>query len=129
MILAAVANVFFHGARHRWEGGPLGLHAMMDVAAPPEREKIEAIIERHQVRLRELGDQAREARRAAYGIFAQRNFERAAYMQALDKMRAANDALQVEIGGVMAEAATQLTADERQKLATKAEQRSKWHEG
>jgi uncharacterized membrane protein len=128
MIVAGIAGAFFHRGSH-WEGGPLGMHAMMSVATPGEREKIEAIIERHQARLDQLGDQARAARRTAYEIFAEPQFDRARYVEALDKMRAADDALKSEVGAMMAEAATQLSPDERQRLASKAERRSRWREG
>lgn len=125
MIIAAIGGMFFHRGRP-WEGGPLGIHAMLDVATPPERAKIQSIVDRHHDRLQDLGDRARAARSAAHEVFAQPNFDRAAYTQALDKMRAADDALKVEVGAMMGEAASELSPEERKQLAAKAERRSKW---
>ena len=128
MILAAVGSMLFHRGRP-WEGGPLGIHAMLDVATPAERAKIEAIVERHHGRLQDLSDRARATRRSAYQVFAQPNFDRTAYTQALDNMRAADDALKAEVGGMMGEAAAELSPEERQQLAARAERRSKWRMG
>lgn len=129
MILAAIATAFFRPFGHRWEGGPLGLHAMMEVAAPSERSRIDDIVQRHRAQLRILGDKARDARVAAYQIFGKPNFDRDAYSKALDQARLANDALQKEVGAMMAEAAAQLSPDERQKLAARAARRPRWHHG
>jgi len=129
MILAAAASLFFHRFHGHWEGGPLGIHAMMDVASSSERAQIENIVQRHRPHLRDLSDKARAARTAAYKIFARPSFDQAAYVKALDQVRLENDALQAEVSVMMAEAASQLSPDERQKLADRAGRHSRWHPG
>ena len=129
MILAALASAFFRPFPHHWEGGPLGLHAMMDIAAPQERARIEDIVERDRPQLKALADRARDARVAAYKIFAQANFSRDAYSKALDQARQANDALQAEVSAMMVDAAAQLSPEERQTLAAQAARKSRWHGG
>ena len=129
MILAAAGSLFFHRFHGHWQGGPLGIHAMMDVASSPERARIEDIVQRHRPHLRDLSDKAWAARTAAYKIFARPTFDQAAYVKALDQVRLENDALQAEVSATMAEAASQLSPDERQKLADRASRRSRWHSG
>lgn len=129
MILAAAASLFVHRFHGHWRGGPLGIHAMMDVASPPERARIEGIVQRHRERLRDLSDKARAARTAAYKIFGLPSFDQAAYVKALDQVRLENDALQADVSMMMAEAASQLSPDERQKLADRAARHSRWHTG
>src|SRR5579872_2928294 len=87
MMLAAATSLFFHSFHGHWKGGPLGIHAMMDVASPSERTQIEGIVQRHRLRLRDLSDKAQTARTAAYKIFAQPSFDQAAYVKALDQVR------------------------------------------
>jgi uncharacterized membrane protein len=111
MILAAAASLFFHRFHGHWEGGPLGIHAMMDVASPQERARIEDIVQRRRPHLHDLSERARAARAAAYKIFAQPSF------------------LQAEVSMMMAEAASQLSPGERQTLAERAGRYSGWHTG
>ena len=129
MILAAAASLFFHRFHGHWEGGPLGIHAMMDVASPQERARIEDIVQRRRPHLHDLSEKARAARAAAYKIFALPSFDQAAYVKALDQVRLENDALQAEVSMMMAEAASQLSPGERQKLAERAGRYSRWHTG
>ena len=126
LIAAAVASSVFHHPRPRWAQGPLGLNALMDAAKPDERSRIEAIIESHKSRLRDLAKNVADERAAALGIFAQPTFDKLQYEKALDQARLANDALQAEVGKMMVEAVSQLSPQERREVAERAH-RSFWH--
>jgi uncharacterized membrane protein len=117
MIVVVIAMHVFHSPRPFWSAGPLGPYSLMRTAAPAERTKIETIVAAHEPRIRELTWQAAQARLAALGVFARPQFSASDYLGALDKVRLSNDALETEVSRLMAEAAAQLSPQERGALA------------
>jgi uncharacterized membrane protein len=126
MIAVVVATGISHGNRPRWASGPLGTDALMDVASPGEQTRIQAIMDAHKLRLRDLSKQVADSHKLAFRIFASDRFDEPAYAKALDGIRNANDAMQVEVSKMMADAAAQLTPAERARLAERTRDRRKF---
>src|SRR5215472_17494219 len=78
--LAAMIAVGVYSASQRnhlrgFAGGPLAPQALMaEVNNPQERAKIQAVIDRHAARMKELRIESVQARGAAFRIFAEPSF-------------------------------------------------------
>jgi uncharacterized membrane protein len=126
MIAVVIAANLLRPPRPPWSGGPLGPYALMAAAEPAERTRIQAVVERHKARIRDLTRQATQARLVAFDLFARQQFHASDYMNALDRVRLSNDALQAEVSKLMTESAAQLSPQERAGLAEKARE---FHKG
>jgi uncharacterized membrane protein len=125
MIAVVITANLLRPPRPPWSAGPLGPYALMAAAEPAERTRIEAIVERHKARIRDLTRQAAQARLVAFDLFARQQFNASDYMNALDKIRLSNDALQAEVSKLMTESAAHLSPQERAGLAEKAREHHK----
>jgi uncharacterized membrane protein len=123
MIAAGVANAIYHAHR---PGNVFGPVALKEYAAPAERTKIDAIIAAHAGKIKELKEASRAAHRAAFEMFADANFDPAAFENSLGKAQDADDALRRELATVTAQSAAQLSQSERQTVAEKARRRFMW---
>ena len=86
-------------------------------AAPAKSDKIEAIIDEHRQRFRELGLSSIDARREAFQVFQAPNFDKKAFDASLDRVQAADAALEKEILVVVSQSAGTLTPEERKAVA------------
>jgi uncharacterized membrane protein len=125
MIGVVIAASILQPPHSPWSAGPLGPRALIAAAEPAERTKIEAIVAAHQSRIRDLTRQAAQARMAAFGVFARPQFVASDYMNALDRVRVSNDALQSEVSKLMVEASAVLSSQERAVLAEKIREHRK----
>jgi len=95
-------------------------------AAPAKADKIKAIMESHHDRFRQLGASSIDARRQAFEVFSQPNFDKKAFDGALGRVQAADAALEKEILSVVSESAVTLTPEERKAVAAEREGRGGW---
>jgi len=127
--LAAMIAIGIYNAvqrnRPRPPGGPLAPQALMAEVGPQERAKIQAVIDRHAARLRELRIEAAQARGAAFRIFEEPSFTPQDFSKALERVRAADTAWQDEAAKMTGESVAQLTPQERQAIAQKIRERAK----
>ena len=100
-------------------GGPLAPQALLEQAQPSEKPKIQAIIDAHAARLRELRTESAQARGAAFRIFAEPSFSAADFAAALGRTRDADVAFEDETIKQMSEVVAQLSPAERQAVADK----------
>jgi uncharacterized membrane protein len=122
MIVAGIVNAMYHARPPRF----FAPEALEQYAAPGERAKIDAIIAAHAGRIKELKEAGRAARRAAFKMFGDPNFDPAAFASALNKTQDADDALRREMSTVTAQSAAQLSPSERQAVAEKSRRRFMW---
>ena len=122
MIVAGIVNAIYHARPPRF----FAPEALEEYAAPAERAKIDAIIAAHAGKIKELKEASKTARRAASKVFADPNFDPAAFVSALNKAQDADDALRREMATVTAQSAAQLSPSERQAVAEKARRRFMW---
>jgi uncharacterized membrane protein len=123
MIVAGIANAI------RMAGHPKGMlapQALLAAASTSERPQIQAVIDAHAARVKELEKAEFTARRAALEVFAQPNLNADEFKKALDAVNAADDAVREEQIAVMDEAATKLSASERAAMTEKAHRRIHW---
>lgn len=104
-------------------GGPLVPQALMKDATADEQDKIQAIMESHAVRVGQLRRAAAQARKEVFRVFASPNFSQSDLQIALEKMRAADTALEEEVTKVIAESAAQLSPAERARVAERVNKR------
>ena len=114
MVVVGIANALHQGGPR---GGPFTPEALTDGAAPAERTKIDAIVAAHAGKISELKQAARAARRTAFKMFSEPNFDPVAFEGALGKAQDADDALRREFARVTAQSAAQLSPAERQAVA------------
>jgi uncharacterized membrane protein len=86
-------------------------------AAPDKSDKIEAIIDAHRQRFRDLSQSSINARRDAFQVFQAQSFDKKAFDASLDRVQSADAALEKEILSVVSESAGTLTPDERKAVA------------
>jgi uncharacterized membrane protein len=123
MIVAGIANAI------RTAGHPKGMlapQALLASASESERPQIQAIIDAHATRTKELEKASFAARKAALEEFGRPNFDSAAFKKALDAVDAADEAVRQEQMAVMNETAAKLSASERKTITDKAHRRIRW---
>lgn len=118
MIAIGIVNAMRFRA-HFPPGGPLAPQAMLEVANPAERPKIQAIIDAHAQHFGDLRKASWDARMAAFRVFTSSGFTQSDFEKALERVHEADSALQQEGISVTAAAAAQLSPDERQAIAAK----------
>jgi uncharacterized membrane protein len=107
-----------HG--ERGAGGEPGrfLTQRMAASLPAEHRPVfEAAMEQHRDRVAQAAAEAREARAMVRDALSREPFDRTALERAFEAVRSRNDALQQEIQAAIADAATNLPPDARQRLA------------
>jgi uncharacterized membrane protein len=122
-----MAGRWFSGPHHRApmaaaERGPAGepnriLQRMAATVPPEHRGAFEAAIAKHHERIVQAATQSREARERVRDILRKEPFDRASLDLAFENVRVHNMALQSEIQAAIAEAASQLPPDARQRLS------------
>jgi uncharacterized membrane protein len=80
---------------------------------PAEKTKIEAILSRHRLRLRELRSDAMRARIESFRILTEHNFDSGAFAKALAQVQTADAAFEAETMTITAESVAALTPQER----------------
>jgi uncharacterized membrane protein len=106
--------------------GALAPHALLAAASESERPQIQAVIDAHEERIKDLQKADLAARKTALEIFARPNLDTVALKKALAAVNDADDAVRKEQIAVMGEAAPKLSAAERQALAERAHRRFRW---
>jgi uncharacterized membrane protein len=125
MIAIGVYNAAQRNRQRATPGGPLAPQALMAEVGPVERAKIQAVIDKHAARLKELRIESAQARGAAFRIFAEPSFTPQDFSAALERVRAADTAWQDEAARMTAESVAQLTPQERQAIAQKIRARAR----
>jgi len=125
MIAIGIYNAVQRNQQRAMPGGPLSPQALMAEVGPAERAKIQAVIDKHAARLKELHIEAAQARGTAFRIFAEPSFTPQEFSQALERVRAADTALQDETAKMIGESVAQLTPQERQGIAQKIRERAR----
>lgn len=119
----------FHGRAHGmelWQFQRALTPQAFQRAAPAKSEKIEAIITSHRAHFRELGQSSIDARRQAFQVFSQPNFDKKAFDDALAHVQAADAALEKEIMSVVSESAVTLSPEERKAVGAERGVREGW---
>jgi uncharacterized membrane protein len=97
-----------------------------------DQEKLDSVIAAHRDAVMKYRDQAIDARAEAFRDFTAAKFDDASYLADLEKMRAADSALEEEAIKSMAETAAKLSPEERQMVADHLKRelwRSRWKMG
>jgi len=98
--------------------GPHAPYALMHLV-PAESDKIKGIVTAHGDRMTTLGHDAMDARHQVMRAFVDPAFSQPAFDQALDRMRAADAALEAEQLKIVSQSVAALTQDERRAAADK----------
>jgi uncharacterized membrane protein len=117
-ILAAVRAAPFIGQ----PAGPLAPGQVMRSLSPERRAQLQAIMRQHRPQLVRLRQQARAARQDTFRAFSAPGFDNAAYAAALEKVSAADSALEDEAVAQAKDLVAALTPDERQKIIANRQQ-------
>ena len=125
MIAIGILNAVVRNHLRAMPGSPLAPQALLSEVTDAERPKIQAVIDAHLPRLRELRKESTEARIDAFRIFAEPTFSQNDFSHALDRVRAADMAVQDEGAKMTADAVAQLTPAERQAIAQKIRERAR----
>ena len=125
MIAIGITNAARRNHLRGFAGGPLAPQALMAEVDPSQRPKIQAVIDRHAARLKELRLESVQARGAAFRVFAEPSFTPQEFSQALERVRAADTAWQDEAAKMTAESVAKLTPQERQQIAQKIRERAR----
>jgi uncharacterized membrane protein len=119
----------FHGRGHGmqlWQMQQSLTPQAFQRAAPAKAAKIESIIGAHRPKFRELGASSIDARRQAFEVFSQPNFDKKAFDDSLARVQATDAALEKEILSVVSESAGTLTPEERKAVAAERGNRGGW---
>jgi len=100
--------------------GALGAHALMRMV-PAETAKIQAVIDSHHQRMRELREQAMQARAESFRALTASEFDAGAFAKSLAAVQNADAALEAESLKVTADSVAVLTPAEREHVAGKVE--------
>ena len=122
-IIAAVVIRAAHRDGVVGAGGVLAPRSVM-AAVPGERERIQAIIDRHAPRVIALRSASVQARREAFMTLAAPDFSQASFVKSLSAVASADGALEHENIAMMAESLAVLTPAERQAIVTRTKARS-----
>lgn len=90
----------------------------LERGAPAKADKIRSIMETHRQRIHELGTASIDARRQAFDVFSQPNFDKKGFDASLARVQAADAALEKEILSVVSDSAVALSPEERQAVAS-----------
>src|SRR5258708_35117639 len=123
-IIAAVVIRAAHRDGVVGAGGVLAPRSVM-AAVPGERDRIQAIIDRHAPRVISLRSVSAQARREAFMKLAAPDFTQAAFLKSLSTVQNADNALEHENIAMMAESLAVLTPVERQAMVTRTKARNR----
>jgi uncharacterized membrane protein len=129
LVAAIVVGVARAIHRHRDPmnaGGMLSPYAVLHEASKEERPKIQAVIDRHRVKVTALRDAAVTARIDAFETFAAPDFTPQRLEASLDKVREADAAVGKEVAATIVESVSLLTPAERKALEDRARRRASW---
>lgn len=96
--------------------GPLNPHVLANLA-PDKRDGIRHIVDAHKPKLQALRREAFEARLAAANQLGSDTYAPAAFATALDRLRAADTALEAEVLSIVEQSAALLSPQERRAVA------------
>jgi uncharacterized membrane protein len=130
MLIPVIAVVIFRAAHHVNQIGSGGVLAPRTVMAemPAERDRIDAIITRHEPKIRMLRAAAADARRDAFRTLGAADYTEDKLRKALAAVADADSALERENIAMMSESLATLTPQERAELVVRAHNRFRfWH--
>ncbi|MBV9991811.1 MAG: periplasmic heavy metal sensor [Alphaproteobacteria bacterium] len=110
---------------HEHDARGLNPMALMRMV-PAEQDRIQAVMDRHHARIRELHQHAMQARRELFGVIAAKDFDRAAFDKAMAEVQSADSAFEAESATVTAESVELLTPEERQSVAEQVRKPRGW---
>lgn len=124
LVISLVVNVILIGfaagfalKHHRGMGRfHLPLHQMTEGMSPPSRELVESIMDKHRPVIRASMREMHRERRHLEGLMAAETFDRAAADASFARLKQLSVDVQDELHQALIEAATQLPAEDRQKL-------------
>jgi uncharacterized membrane protein len=96
--------------------GPLAPGQVLRSLSPERRQAVQAVMRQHRAALTELRQSARQARQDTFRVFSAPQFDTAAFNAALERVSAADGALEDEAVAQAKELVVALTPQERQKL-------------
>jgi uncharacterized membrane protein len=105
--------------------GPLAPQNVLAEVQPSEKPKIQAVIDAHAAKLRELRMEAAQARAAAFRIFAEPTFSPNDFAASLQRARDADVAVEDETVKQLSEMVAQLSPAERAAIADKVRARAR----
>jgi uncharacterized membrane protein len=125
VLIPVIAVVIFRAAHHMNQIGSGGVLAPRTVMAeaPAERDRIEAIVARHEPEIRMLRAAAADARREAFRTLGAPDYSQDKFDKALAAVAAADGALERENVAMMSESLATLTPKERADLVARARNR------
>lgn len=121
-LIGLIAITFMRTGMGRFEphDGKVGLGAQSLMRmVPAEQTKIQAIIDAHRPKMRELRHQAILARGESFRLLAAKDFKADDFAKSLASVDAADAALEAETMAVTAQSVAVLTPQERQDIAGK----------
>ncbi|HLJ52999.1 MAG TPA: periplasmic heavy metal sensor [Rhizomicrobium sp.] len=125
VLIPVVALIIYRAAHHMNQIGSGGVMAPRSVMAeaPAEHDRIDAIIARHEPKIRMLRAAAADARREAFRTLGAADYTQGKFDQALAAVAAADSALERENIAMMAESLATLTPKERAELVARVHNR------
>jgi uncharacterized membrane protein len=96
--------------------GPLAPGQVLRSLSPERREALQAVMRQHRPALTELRQAARQARQQTFAVFSAPQFDNAAFNAALERVSAADGALEDEAVAQAKDLVAALTPEERQKV-------------
>lgn len=102
--------------------GPLAPGQVMRSLSPERRQALQELMRRHRPALMRLRQEARQARMESFRVFAAETFDNAAFSAALEKVSAADGALEDEAVAQARDMVAALTPEERRKIIENRQQ-------
>lgn len=96
--------------------GPLAPGQVLRSLSPERRQALQAVISQHRSALTELRQSARQARQETLRVFSAPQFDNTAFNAALERVSAADGALEDEAVAQVKDLVAALTPEERQKV-------------
>lgn len=96
--------------------GPLAPGQVLRSLSPERRQALQAVMRQHRAALTELRQAARQARQQSFRVFSAPQFDNAAFNTALERVSAADGALEDEAVAQAKDLVAALTPEERQKV-------------
>jgi uncharacterized membrane protein len=96
--------------------GPLAPGQVLRSLSPERRQAVQAVMRQHRAALTELRQAARQARQQSFRVFSAPQFDNAAFNTALERVSAADGALEDEAVAQAKDLVAALTPEERQKV-------------
>lgn len=116
--MATAARVPFIGQ----PAGPLAPGQVLRSLSPERRQALQAVMRQHRPALVRLRQAARQARQETFGVFSAPQFDGAAFNAALERVSAADGALEDEAVAQAKDLVAALTPEERQKVIENRQQ-------